>query len=272
MAFKPHGSQGTFDLVTATRGGTTLAKNSIGAGLQQGALLINVKNPALSAPIRFTIGLWDGKDMHGALPRSGRLLWSGSGAPHLAAGSVSSTTSTASPAPLPATTPPLADLVSLVGQCSAFPSGTVPAWLEIRSVKGGSGQDPRTHQTTPLAAVTMAGAFPAAEGRHAFSVTVAVLPAGQTSPLAPGGSTRPIDGSGLSQLYIYWDGQRLHKGIRTRTAASGWSMLQDSEAGALTIVVQGNVASVYWTGFHLGDHIVAVTASSGGCRASGLTP
>jgi hypothetical protein len=82
VVLKPHGSQNVFDVEKATRGTAAMAKDSVAAGIQSGALLISFSVTDLKAPVQFEVGLWNGSSYTGRLPGAGTLAWDGQGAPH----------------------------------------------------------------------------------------------------------------------------------------------------------------------------------------------
>ena len=281
----PHGGGNAFELRRALRGGAALPAGSVAAGIQSGVLLVSVRDTLLTTPVHFAVGLWDGQTFHGRLPGAGLLTWDGQGAPHGGAASTPAPPATARPSPTatpsaPATpTPSLqlaptpsvpVDLLGFASACTGTSSGSVPPYLEIASVRGGRGVDPRTGVVETFVAVTTRSAIPAGP-LPPFTVTIAIQPPGQAAIPAPGGSRRSIDATGTTQLYDFWDGVHGLKGIRTRTGTGPWTLVQGSAASALTVSLGTDTVAFYFSGFATGDRIVAITADAGGCRISGLT-
>ncbi len=256
LVLKPHGSKNAFELATAKRAGTPLPKDGVAAGLQQGALLINLTSAILAAPIRFDLGLWDGQAYTGRLPRSGQLVWTGQGAPKMEAVPATSQ---------PPASPPGLDLTALARSCDALPSGSVPPYLHITGLTSGTQTDPRTQVLTPSVTAALAGS--PVDVTVPFSITATVLHAGDKAPTS---QRQPIDRSGTVQLWVYSDGQARHKGIRTFTGGK-WTMRLDAEADALTYrLSSARSATFYWAGLQPGDRFGFVTSAATGCAASGL--
>jgi hypothetical protein len=100
LVLRPSGDG--FQLARATRGGEPLKPAPVAAALRDGALLVNVADSALGAPVRFVLGLAEGRRLAARLPRSGELVWNGSGAPTSTGGDP---TEPAEPQPPPAPEP-----------------------------------------------------------------------------------------------------------------------------------------------------------------------
>ena len=111
LVLTSHGSQNAFEVTRALRGGAPIAGGTVGASIQQGALLIDVA-PPLASPVAFEVGFWSGSGYTGRLPRSGRLAWAGRGV----------STALAS-APVSSPTPSPDDLTAVVGACPTIPGG-----------------------------------------------------------------------------------------------------------------------------------------------------
>ena len=69
-----------FEIVRATNLGQPLPPDAIAAGIQRGSLLIDVRG-ALTAPVSFVVGFWNGTDFRGRIPEAGALRWDGTGIP-----------------------------------------------------------------------------------------------------------------------------------------------------------------------------------------------
>jgi hypothetical protein len=77
VTLRPNADAGAFEIL-----GRGIQPESIAVGLQDGALLIDLADGVVSAPIRFAVGLVDDDGYTARLPREGLLEWTGSGAPH----------------------------------------------------------------------------------------------------------------------------------------------------------------------------------------------
>ena len=247
---KPHGSNNAFEVTTATRAGAPLPAGSVAGSIQHGALLLNV-SPALTTPLSFEVGLWNGS-YTARLPRAGRLEWTGLGRPTAAA-----------PAPVVAAP---RDVSSLAGTCTAIFATLAPApYLQLAELTSmPPTADPRTH--VPARKITAGLGGSALDATMPFSM-IAVIAHGQERPLA--NPSRIIDGSGTEQLYLTFDGTRKHKGIRTLKDGR-WSVVEDAAAGDLTYDLTTHDLSFYWTGLQAGDRFGFVTAAGGQCRSAGL--
>jgi hypothetical protein len=256
IALKPHGSEGVFDTTVSTTSQavtTPPLAEAIATSLQGDALLVDLQ-PSLqpSVPILFDVALCSSTGMTlQRLPSSGELRWRGSGAPMPVAMTVQSSPSSPDPAALP-------------GACNGVPSGSVPAFLQMTGSSAAVQTDPRTRIATQEVTTTLA-ASPVPLSAP-FSIAALVLPEGTASVL---GATRVIDRVGTEQLYAFYDGQHLHKALRT-FANGVWTTLIDSAASAMTIALEQGSASFFWSGIHPGDHVGFITAGSAGCGAFGL--
>jgi hypothetical protein len=175
-------------------------------------------------------------------------------------GSRGRTTSVTDPA---ATSP----LTRLTDACRSLPMGSVPAYLAVASVANDIGPDPRTQASTRRVGVVTAQSITPSQGKPAYSITAVLLPTGASAPT----SGVPVDRAGTVQLWIFWDGTALHKGIRTWNGQS-WRMTDENDpaSNALTISVGDNAASFYWAGLQAGERFGFVTADTGGCTANAL--
>ena len=137
----------------------------------------------------------------------------------------------------------------------------------VKAAGDGIQADPRSGKPTRWVGVNLAAPIDTPERRAAFSIT-AVLSDGSTS--APS-LTAPIDRAGTVQLWIFWDGTHLHKGVRTWDGR-GWLMVQDADpAGeSFTIALGGNQATMFWSGLRPGQHYGFITADQAGCVATAL--
>ena len=247
-------ANGVLTLVRAKQGASTLPDHTVGAGLQPGAFLVDVRGAVLHAPVQFEFGLWDGARYVNRLPLAGQLSWAGGRAVAPVAGQ---------------TAPPRNPVTAVADPCTAVPTGTVAPQLEIASLLSGRTTDPRKNAARQTVAVRLATPMPAGGFRTLppFSITVAL-----SGPA--GGLTTPkagpvIDQAGAVQLWAVWDGTNLHKGVR-RWDGGRWEMAVDAAADQLTLAV-GQTDIVFWLddikpGWTMGS----VAASATGCRATGL--
>ncbi|MGB2940937.1 MAG: hypothetical protein WBD38_11640 [Candidatus Dormiibacterota bacterium] len=169
----------------------------------------------------------------------------------------------ASPSPAgPAPTPSL-DLTGLAHRCASIPTGTVAAYLQPATLIHGTEPDPRTGQNLPVLRTTIDAEVPAT--RPAFSIAAAVQESGKSA----GGGAQPVDRMGSLQLWMYWDGTQLHKGVR-RWTGSSWAMAVDGDATSLTIELRTHSAAFHSGDVKTGATFAVVTADSGGCTALGV--
>jgi hypothetical protein len=68
-----HPVEDGFELVKGTRGGEPLPDHTVAAAIEDGALLVNLEDSILEAPVRFALA--------GLIPDEGGLLWNGTGVP-----------------------------------------------------------------------------------------------------------------------------------------------------------------------------------------------
>ncbi len=275
LVLRPHGE--AFEVLRATRDLAPIPLQSIAASIQSGFLVIDLSDPLLTAPVELSFGLWSPGGYTGRVPASGTLRWEGVGAPRaIAAASTSPTTTTAATASTrptaPATGAPAAtpiasptarrvDPTILSGTCAAIPTGTVAPYLLLDRVGSGVDTDPRTQALTPWVGAAGPGQIPAQGERKELSFAAVVSPAGQPSGTGP----RPIDRMGAIQLWAYWDGGALHKGLRTWNGSS-WDMKVDAEADAMTLALRANGVVFYWAGLRAGDRFGFVSAETSACR------
>ena len=263
IVLHPHGSQGAFEVLSATDNGVPLPASGLAADIADGALLINV-SPAFSAPMTFEFGLWDGTRYTGRLPRSGVLAWDGKSAPTNPGAAVP-----ASQAPSPTTTGGSTEVTTLVAACAAVPtSAQVPPYLAFTRIGSATPTpDPRTQN--PVRSVT-AGLSASPLDVTAPYALVAILV--HPTDTAPTGQSRPIDGAGTEQLYLYFDGTTKHKAIRTFSNGA-WNTLLDTAAGDLTFALKADQVTFFWTGINAGDRFGFISAGAGAtCAESGLSP
>lgn len=159
-------------------------------------------------------------------------------------------------------------ILALADKCDVFPSGTVPPNLTPRHIVTSSARDPRTGQTLPVAAVRMDGDMGVSGNvldSPPFTVTFALLPAvGE-----PGRGDRLTDRIGAVQLWAFWDGDSLHKAVRTWDG-SRWTIVSDGDADDLTTVAGRLGMSFFWAGIADGERYGAFVATPDGCVAEGL--
>jgi hypothetical protein len=158
---------------------------------------------------------------------------------------------------------PTIDLAALAEACATVPGGRVAAYLEPATLIHGTEPDPRTQQTMPVLRATFDNEIPAA--RPTFSVAAVVQEAGRSA----GAGARPIDNMGSLQLWLYWDGDQLHKGLR-RWSGTAWMMAVDDGAGTLTIELHNHSAAFHSGDVKAGATFAVVTADAQGCAALGL--
>lgn len=256
IGLKPHGSEGVFETTVSTASQpvtTPPLAQAVATSLQGDALLIDLR-PSVqpAAPLVFDVALCgsNGVTMQ-RLPASGELRWSGSGAPKPVAMTIQASPSSPDPTALP-------------GACGGAPSGSVPAFLQMTGSSSAVQTDPRTGIATQEVTATLA-ASPVSLPVP-FSIAATVLPQGTASVF---GGTRVIDRTGTEQLYAFYDGQHLHKALRT-FAGGTWTTLVDSAANAMTIDLTPSSASFFWSGMHPGDRVGFIAAGSAGCSTLGL--
>lgn len=158
-------------------------------------------------------------------------------------------------------------LLALADGCDGFKGSLAPG-LTPRQVVMGSGSDPRSGDTLPVASVSMAadmGSSGKILDSAPFSVTVALLAPGAE----PGRGALLADRIGAVQLWAFWDGDDLHKAVRTWDG-SRWGMAADDDAGDLTAVGGRRAMSFYWAGLGDGARYGAFVATAAGCAAEGL--
>lgn len=263
IVFHPHGSQDAFEVVSATNNGVPIPASGLAATISGGSLLINI-SPAFSAPMTFEMGLWDGTSYTGRLPRVGVLAWDGKSAPTNLNGAA-----TQSQAPSPQTAGGSIDMTTMVVACPAIPSSSqVPPYLAFTRIGSSPPTpDPRTHN--PVRSIT-AGLSASPLDVTAPYTLIAILV--HPTDVAPTGQSRPIDGAGTEQLYIYFDGTTKHKAIRTFKNGA-WNTAEDSAAGDLTFALKADQVTFYWTGINSGDRFGFISAGAGAtCAESGLSP
>ncbi|HEV3124296.1 MAG TPA: hypothetical protein VG266_06940 [Candidatus Dormibacteraeota bacterium] len=278
FVLKPHGSRNAFEpsVVTGPLTGSPPAVLAaiVATSLRGDALLIDITAPSLTIrPLRFSVALCSGSTIEQRLPGTGRLVWSGNGAPQPEGPSNASTTTAlsstsssstsvvaASPTPLPLGL----DVTALPRNCASIPSGTVPAFLRPTGDSSGVEPDPRSSVPTEQVTVTLA-ANPAGM-RSPFVIAAVVLHGDDSSPA---GQTSAIDGAGEVQLYAFTQGGNLHKAIRTFNNGA-WTTVVDNDANAMTFRLAAGGASFFWAGLKPGDHYGFVTAAPTGCAALGL--
>ena len=260
IVLEPHGSQNAFEIVSATSNGAPLPAAGLAASIADGALLINV-SPALSPPMTFEFGLWDGSHYSGRIPRSGTLAWDGKSAPTKPSATVA-TGRTPSPQTSGAGSTEVTPLAAACTSISA--SAPVPPLAFTQLSSSTPAPDPRTH--IPARSVT-AGPASALDVTAPFAIIAIVSRAGDR---APTGQSRPIDGAGTEQLYLYFDGTTKHKAVRTFHVGV-WTAVQDAAAGDLTYALKADQITFFWTGLNAGDRFGFISASSGSaCAESGL--
>lgn len=275
LVLRPQGE--AFEVVRATRDLVPIPLQSIAAGIQSGFLVVDLSDPLLTAPVELSFGLWSPAGYTGRVPASGTLRWEGVGAPRVIAAAPTSptatTAATASTRPtapatgVPAATPvasPTArsvDPTILAGTCAAIPTGTVASYLVLDRVGSGIDTDPRTQALSPWVGAAGPGQIPAQGERKELSFAAVVSRAGQPN----GTGARPIDRMGATQLWAYWDGGALHKGLRTWNG-SAWEMKVDAEADAMTLALRANGVVFYWAGLRAGDRFGFVSAEASACR------
>jgi hypothetical protein len=247
---------------------TAQQAQSVAAGLQGNALLVDLTPPVQPAPpLLFDVGLCTGGADVVRLPHAGELRWTGSGAPQVF-GTTSTGTPASSPSAIASPTAPLGgpDPTALPGACSAIPMGTVPAYLQVSASSSGVKPDPRSQVPTQSVRAAL-GASPVGVSAP-FAIVAVVLPQGASAPRA---QSRVIDAAGTEQLYSYFDGQHLHKALRTFQNGA-WTIVIDTAANVITFALtEGpNGAAFYWTGIHPGDRFGFIAASSTGCSDFGL--
>lgn len=159
-------------------------------------------------------------------------------------------------------------ILALADKCDTFPTGTVPPNLTPRQIVTGSARDPRTGKTLPVAAVQMGGDMGVSGNvldSPPFTVTLALLPPSAT----PGRGDRLTDRIGAIQLWAFWDGDSLHKAVRTWDG-SRWTTVSDGDADDLTAVAARLGMSFFWAGLANSGLYGAFVATSDGCVAEGL--
>ena len=278
IVLAPHVGPDGFAVVRATEAGKPLPLDAIAAGVQPGYFVLDVSDALLQAPVEFSFGLWKDEQYMGRIPVAGMLRWSGAGAPQLAAASAPATAlqgaaslASARPAPsapatVAATASPSApvDPTVLAGACVSTTSGSVPPYLVMDKVGSGTDPDPRTQIPTRWVGAAGSGSIPAG-ARPALSFVAILSRAGQPNGAGP----RIIDRLGSLQLWAYWDGSSMHKGIRT-FAGGTWQLLVDTQADALTADLHANGIALFWAGLRAGDRYGFVSSSASGCRPVAL--
>lgn len=262
-----------FRILSATKAGVALAPDALAAGITDGYLAIDVRDSALRAPVTFVVGLWKDGAYRGRIPREASLTWAGTGALRLAVAATSAPLAAASataPAssPMPASTlsatPAGPDVTALAAGCTSF-AAQLPPFPRPMSVTTGSGPDPRTNVATSFISTAFAAPAPTEPlARAPFSATVVLARSGQPTGIG----TRAIDRTGWLQLWAYWDGAAMHKGIRTWDGSS-WQMLTSGAAEPLTVALRTQSLAFYWPGLRSGDQYGAIVAAAAGCRSIG---
>jgi hypothetical protein len=262
IVLKPHGSQNAFEIVSATSNGAPLPAAGLAASITGGALLINV-SPALSPPLTFAFGLWDGSQYSGRIPRSGTLAWDGKSAPTKPSATVA-TGRTPSPQTSGAGS---TEVTPLAAACTSITaSAPVPPYLAFTQLSSSTpAPDPRTH--IPARSITAGLSASALDVTTPFAIIAIVSRAGDK---APTGQSRPIDRAGTEQLYVYLDGTTKHKAVRTFHAGV-WTAVQDAAAGDLTYALKADQITFFWTGLNAGDRFGFISASGPTCAESGLS-
>ncbi len=177
------------------------------------------------------------------------------------------TTPTVAPATLPASDLPTGSALNVLApatDCSALPTGQVPAALALSSPASGLGADPEASgYTNPYVSVHTGSAV--GSSTRAFSLVVAVLPYQATPPA----SGTPINRAGTVQLVAYWDGTAWHGALRS-WSGSAWTF--PTGAGSEVDVAQaGTQVTVFWQGLVSGDKYGLILATSTGCAGLELT-
>ena len=73
----------------------------------------------------------------------------------------------------------------------------------------------------------------------------------------------------MSRWWAWWDGTNLHKAVR-RWDGGSWTVAVDGAADALTLVIGRDGVAFFLDEIRVGWTAGAVTATGGGCRASGF--
>jgi hypothetical protein len=267
ITLKPHGTRNLFEPAISTASSSTASApqlQAVGTSLQSNYLLVNLAPPVQpSAPLTFDVALCSGGSTVERLPSTGELRWTGSGSPKRLG-----TAPTATPTPTAAPTAPLSgpDPTALVSACSAIPTGTVPASLQVTGTSSGVKPDPRSQAPTQSVSAAL-GATPVGVTAP-FAIVAVILPQGAGTALP---QKRLIDLAGTEQIYAYFDGQKLHKALRTFQNGA-WTTVIDSAANVISFALGGAPpgAAFFWSGIHPGDKFAFITASASGCSSSGL--
>ena len=248
LVLRPPASGDVFSVVHFTKASAAIAPTGVAAGLQGGALLIDVPSTLVAIPLHFEVGLWSGSAYTVRLPRSGQLSWDGVGAPHPPVAAPTSTTqppsSTTAPTPTAPTTSspapttvapgvPAAQITALAEACAPIPSGQVPAALAITAVARGTQAPPGAGGALPWVGLRFAAPVGPTLSGPPFSVTATLLPADAGPPAAG----RPVDRVGTVQLWLWWDGSATHRAIRTFDGI-GWQMRVDPPDLQVSVTAQ----------------------------------
>lgn len=276
VVLRPHGD--AFEVVRATRDLAPIPLQSLAAGIQSGYLVIDLSDPLVAAPIDLSFGLWADGTYAGRVPATGTLRWEGKGAPRAALAATASPAASRVPVSSPAVTPTAAaatpaataaprrlDPTILAGTCTAIPTGTVASYLVLDRVGAGVDADPRTQAPTPWVGAAGPGQIPAQADRRELSFAAVVTRPGRPNGTGP----RAIDRMGSTQLWAYWDGTALHKGLRVWNGTA-WDLKVDADADAMTLALRQNGVVFYWAGLAPGDRFGFVSAEVGACRGVAL--
>jgi hypothetical protein len=244
-----------FALSHATFDGQPMVAGTIAAAIQNGALLLFVRNGVLTTPTQFALGTWNGSAYVSRLPQTGTLVWTpGSALSH-------------GPAAVPT---PSADenlVTGMAHSCPTIPFGTTPADLALGDLSSGNATDPRRMVPVNFVGVSYAKPLPLGfRSEPPFSAAIVVEQQGSSLPA--GGLA--VDRMGQVQLWAVWDGTNLHKALR-QWNGSGWSTLVDASANDLTLDMSSNGVTFFWPGLKPGEHAAALLAVDGGCAAAGIS-
>ncbi len=276
LVLRAPASGDVFSVVDFTRASAAIAPTGVAAGLQGGALLIDVPSSLVSIPLHFEVGLWSGSAYTVRLPRSGQLTWDGAGAPHPPVAAPTSTTQPAPPTPAPPTTPPTtsspaaptvapgvtaAQITALAEACAPIPSGQVPGPLAITAVARGTQAPPGGGGALPWVGLRFAAPVGPTLSGPPISVTATLLPADAAPPVAG----RPVDRVGTVQLWLWWDGSATHRAIRTYDG-SAWQMRVDPTDLQVSVTTQQ--VQFFSPTIGASDGYGFVVAVPSGCEAS----
>lgn len=248
----PDARSAAFQVVDAPKGRT------IAAGLVPGALVVNV-SPAMGTPHTiFTLLAGD---------REVQRVDSSAAPP------VTTTTTTASTTSSPTTTAPSTttaapapfDPTDVVAACRDL-DGPAPATIAPTGLSHGVSEDPRLHRSRPFVGVTYQGPNTRPAPGAPPMVIVAVLDA---APAGGGNGTRLIDRLGDTQLYLYWDGAKYDKALRTWDGRR-WTLDMAAPA-ALTNAVGATSTRFWYEPLPAGTPFGVIVATADGCQALGIT-